>query len=812
MRLYKFTDIKEKANCREVAAWLGLTVDNSGRCAATWRGGNNNTAVSMDDKHWKDFAADTADNEGGSVIDLVRVVMFGNMEKIQGEQMAQEWLGDKLNLDFFEPEKSLPGTTRYDHLIEEGYKEVARYEYTDEVGNVAHYSVRLEHPAKGKTFIQGANGNWGTKGVKLYPYNLTTVLSSNWVYICEGEKSAHALIDRGQPATTNVAGSGKWTPEYSEYFKGKSVAILTDNDAPGTKHGKQVAKSLLDIATEIRIIKTSEQDGGDVFDWFAESPATNTTQALLGMVQASPIIKAADLEDVEAPIADTEAVQAAKDANKYPIKNFLDVKVVDDKGITKIKQEPKQINKLVGEIKRRFIGFPYRVGGALFDHDRDSHEIYVIRNNSMLFSWMARKSNQIIDWPKQSNLTSKAEMFEALHAEAARFESISKVPDWPHRNDVYYAHKATPEPDPNHKYFNEFMDFFCPMTKAFKTILKAFIVAPIFYRKGVSRPLWIIGSEVAGSGKTTLATIVSQLYGGPVIGVEAANFRKDMEKVTKRILSPEGRTSRMLLVDNVSGVFSSDELSSLITAPYITGMAAYGRGEESRPNNLTYVITANGATIDNDIAIRAFFVDLAKINYSATWNKDLQNYIEKYQLNIFADILSILNNHNPERFDVVPCTRFPEFEVEVLQAVCEDLDEYNAVIESIVQSRTTANVEEDYGREIEDVIAAELRELGINPESSSVWIRSGVVKEWAQKAFPESKKNAMQFIRNLSRAGHAPRIHTKWTAFPSSGKERRRGILWLNESESTVVQHVVKKHGRIFAKTDTGHTSECPDF
>ena len=305
-----------------------------------------------------------------------------------------------------------------------------------------------------------------------------------------------------------------------------------------------------------------------------------------------------------------------------------------------------------------------------------------------------------------------------------------------------------------------------------------------------------------------LANFVSQLYGKPPIEVKTGAFRRDMEAVTKRLVSPEGRISRMFLVDNVEGVFSSDELSGLITMPFITGMAPYGRGEESRPNNLTYVITANGATIDNDLSIRAYFIDLATIQYSSTWNRDVQMFMKNHRMNVFADMLDILNSHDPSRFDVKPCTRCPEFETDVLQAACADIDEYTAVVEAIVSGRQSANIEEEFGKEIEETFRFELQELGLNPDSASIWIRSAVVSEWVQKTFPEYRGNAMQFIRNLSKAGHTPRIHTKWTAFPKIGKDRRRGVLWLNTNDSQIVETIIVKAGR---KINTIHTGTASD-
>ena len=44
---YDYDQIKGGASCLAIAREIGLNVDRNGRCAATWRGGDNPTAVSI---------------------------------------------------------------------------------------------------------------------------------------------------------------------------------------------------------------------------------------------------------------------------------------------------------------------------------------------------------------------------------------------------------------------------------------------------------------------------------------------------------------------------------------------------------------------------------------------------------------------------------------------------------------------------------------------------------------------------------------------------------------------------------------------
>ena len=90
MNFYDFTQIKAVADCAAVARdLLGMQVSPEGRCAATWRGGDNPESVSINKDGWHDFGTE----ESGSVIDLVaRVRCGGNVME------AQEILGVYLHL------------------------------------------------------------------------------------------------------------------------------------------------------------------------------------------------------------------------------------------------------------------------------------------------------------------------------------------------------------------------------------------------------------------------------------------------------------------------------------------------------------------------------------------------------------------------------------------------------------------------------------------------------------------------------------------------------------------------------------------
>ena len=152
-------------------------------------------------------------------------------------------------------------------------KPVEKYAYTDESGTVLYYSCRFEP----KTFRQcGPDGlSWSVKDVRKVPYGLPKVLGAEEVFAVEGEKDVHSLEKIGLVATCNVAGAGKWTDDLSDYFRGKSVVVLPDNDEPGRKHARMVADSLRGIARSIKVVElpglTEKGDVSDFLDGFGDA-------------------------------------------------------------------------------------------------------------------------------------------------------------------------------------------------------------------------------------------------------------------------------------------------------------------------------------------------------------------------------------------------------------------------------------------------------------------------------------------------------------------------------------------------------------
>lgn len=164
----------------------------------------------------------------------------------------------------------------------------AIYDYYDDAGEYAYSKLRYA----GKKILYGyvENGKCDYKGAgkERYLYNLKAlrqaVEEQEPVYIVEGEKDVETMRKLGLVATT-AGGTSDWRKKYAKYFKGAWVTILPDNDEPGEKLARQIARDIQDICYCFRKITVSEKEKGDVSDYIE---AGHSKADLLKLIETEP--------------------------------------------------------------------------------------------------------------------------------------------------------------------------------------------------------------------------------------------------------------------------------------------------------------------------------------------------------------------------------------------------------------------------------------------------------------------------------------------------------------------------------------------
>lgn len=174
-------------------------------------------------------------------------------------------------------------------------KIVAEYNYSDAAGTLLFQTVRYDP----KDFRQrqpkpGGGWQYNLKGVKIVPYRLPEIIQAikdnRYIFVVEGEKDANEMREHLECiATCCPMGAGKWKPEFNDYFTGATVVIISDNDAPGRAHARDVANNLRGNAAAVHILELPGlPDRGDVSDWISAGGTRKELGTLVEGVMSEP--------------------------------------------------------------------------------------------------------------------------------------------------------------------------------------------------------------------------------------------------------------------------------------------------------------------------------------------------------------------------------------------------------------------------------------------------------------------------------------------------------------------------------------------
>jgi len=213
-------------------------------------------------------------NSGGGLTDLVRLYEPASFDGSIPDILEKNFGIPKRTQKSLQPSKYL--SKQYDYIDEDG---------------VLRYQIQRFEP---KTFRQRRpddKGGWlyNMDGVEALPYNLVGMIQNPDapVFIVEGEKCAERLINLGLVATTNHGGSKNWKPEINQYFKGRKVIVIPDNDEAGKAHADIVVSQLYSTAKAIKRVELGGADKDDVVDWLFKG---GDQRQLMELAKQAPVI------------------------------------------------------------------------------------------------------------------------------------------------------------------------------------------------------------------------------------------------------------------------------------------------------------------------------------------------------------------------------------------------------------------------------------------------------------------------------------------------------------------------------------------
>jgi hypothetical protein len=394
--------------------------------------------------------------------------------------------------------------------------------------------------------------------------------------------------------------------------------------------------------------------------------------------------------------------------------------------------------------------WPKVAGGCLFAEGAKLTPLF-LEEPPQLFAWVGRQlpgeADNGILWHGGGTMVSQSRFYEYLRQAGSQYDSVGSAPHFPQMPGCYYMHPALPAPTARH--LRTFLEFFCAATPDDRSLLLAFALSLFWGGECGKRPAWLIlGPEVdehggRGVGKTSFARNCCKLAGGTIDFKDT--YETNSRDIDRRLLSPEGRKRRCVLVDNLKALrFSWAYLEALITEDDVSGRQMYV-GEGRRPNNLTVIITANGATLSRDMAQRCNVLRLARPAYRAgDWDDEIHAYIDAHRWDIIADVQAMFNS--PPGYISRP-SRWGSWQRDVLSRVPDA-----ANLQRLLAERATeVDDDEEEMALVRDAIADAIRRHGYDPAAHKIKIKAKQLAEIVNDATGEKRatNKANAYVRQL---------------------------------------------------------------
>ena len=393
-------------------------------------------------------------------------------------------------------------------------------------------------------------------------------------------------------------------------------------------------------------------------------------------------------------------------------------------------------------------GWPRMAGGALFVPGPDFKPTW-LSDHKELFAWiygeLAPTQQNPVKWVEGADKVTKAEFHTYLMQNAEAYDAVEPYPHHPPIPGHFYMHPEVRGGDG--KALEALLARFNPATEVDRQLIKAMFLTPFWGGPGGARPAFLITCEEEdekkgrGVGKTSLAEMVGNLAGG-VVG-----FSKEetAECIMKRLLSSEGLDKRVVLFDNVKTLkFSSEVLEGLLTAAMVSGWKLY-KGDGSRPNTLTYVMTINGASLSKDLAQRCVIIKVRRPIHTGDWAATTRALIDQRRWAIIGDILAELRREVPS---LTAFSRWGQWERGVLSR-CGDVAECQKVVE---ERQGAVDADQDEADEVRETFVADLTKRGFDPETAVVWYPAATTARLVNHARGESRAThiANGSLKNLA--------------------------------------------------------------
>jgi hypothetical protein len=378
--------------------------------------------------------------------------------------------------------------------------------------------------------------------------------------------------------------------------------------------------------------------------------------------------------------------------------------------------------------------------------------IRFINNEAALFAYMMRDCD--IRWTTREcmdketnakrNPMTKKEMYEFVLAEATpQYQAVEILPHTPDVPGIFYVECELPRP--TGEALSELVGKFNPETEYDRQLMMAALATPAWGGPPGSRPAFVFTSRHGrGVGKTTTASLICEIWGGAPSVAE----REDWEAVRARLLSDEALAQRCVLIDNLKSRLSRSGLEGAITARTIDGKKMY-KGQFSRPNLLTWFITANTPSLSRDLAERAVIINIGQASHSNDFMDWKERFIKENRAQLISDIIGWLQQEKKSSISSKYLDRWSSWQ----RAILEHFENADDLIFHYQSKRPEVDLDLEEAEEVSGCITRLIERRGLDPDRDCVRIqRSTLYQELRDQDVIDnsmSPKGCTTWVRNM---------------------------------------------------------------
>ncbi len=328
------------------------------------------------------------------------------------------------------------------------------------------------------------------------------------------------------------------------------------------------------------------------------------------------------------------------------------------------------IREIAERLRASTGGWPRVCGTSLFVLHEQGGKIRAryLANKDELFAWMAEcvpirwfEGTVLADDKSELTPPTKAEFFRHLvESSPNRYVWISELPHFPPIPGYFYLPVELPTSTGEH--LETLVSRFNAATRKDRDLMEAALLT--LFRGGApgTRPGFLFDADSPGSGKSATVEVITKIAGG-------AHMCNDPEQkwtdTTKEMMSSENMNARAIVFDNVRRIVEGQAIESAITATRLSGWRIY-HGLLSRPNDVTVFITANGAHASSDMSSRVVTIKIGAPIKGFDFVSWAGDYVERYRMNIIADILAKLQSESKVEAKDLAGDRWASWQVDVL--------------------------------------------------------------------------------------------------------------------------------------------------